>query len=77
MKRHFDPEKRLVQEFHPGQPQLPIEKLIVQYIRQSSREQVKKNKQSAILLDRLFGLALWKPSETSSALCLPCPVASV
>jgi len=51
MNRHIDPSKRLVQEFHPGQPQLPIEKLIVQYIRQSSREQVKKNKQSAILQD--------------------------
>jgi DNA invertase Pin-like site-specific DNA recombinase len=51
MNRHIDPSKRLVQEFHPGQPQLPIESLIVQYIRQSSREQVKKNKQSAILQD--------------------------
>lgn len=66
MKRYFNSEKRLVQEFHPGQPQLPIEKLIIQYIRQSSREQVKKNKQSAILQDiKLTGrlLAYGWPDE--------------
>jgi len=51
MKRHIDPSKRLVQEFHPGQPQLPIDKLVVQYIRQSTQDQVKKNKQSTILQD--------------------------
>lgn len=51
MTRHIDPSKRLVQEFHPGQPELPIDKLIVQYIRQSTLVQVKNNKQSAILQD--------------------------
>lgn len=51
MTRHIDPSKRLVQEFHPGQPQLPVDKLIVQYTRQSTIRQVKKNKQSAILQD--------------------------
>lgn len=51
MTRHIDPSKRLVQEFHPGQPQLPLDLLIVQYIRQSTFGQVKKNKQSAILQD--------------------------
>ena len=51
MTRHIDPSKQLVQEFHPGQPQLPLDLLVVQYIRQSSLEQVKKNKQSAILQD--------------------------
>ncbi|MEO8970067.1 MAG: recombinase family protein [Ktedonobacteraceae bacterium] len=51
MTRHINPEKRLVQEFHPVQPQLSIDKLIVQYIRQSTLVQVKNNKQSAILQD--------------------------
>lgn len=51
MKRHIDPSKRLVQEFYPGQSQLPIDLLIVQYIRQSTLIQVKNNKQSAILQD--------------------------
>lgn len=51
MTRHIEPGKRLIQEFHPGQPQLPIDKLIVQYIRQSTLVQVKNNKQSAILQD--------------------------
>ena len=48
MTRHIDPSKRLVQEFYPGQPQLPIDLLIVQYIRKSTLVQVKNNKQSAI-----------------------------
>lgn len=51
MTRHIDPSKRLVQEFHPGQPRLPLDLLIVQYIRQSTLVQVKNNKQSAILQD--------------------------
>ena len=33
MTRHIDPSKRLVQEFYPGQPQLPIDLLIVTHQR--------------------------------------------
>lgn len=48
MTRHIDPSKRPIQEFYPGLAQLPIDLLIVQYIRKSTLVQVKNNKQSAI-----------------------------
>src|SRR5215831_18948646 len=44
----------LIPEFQPDQPQLPIDKPIVLYIRQSSLGQVKHNKQSKVQQDTMM-----------------------
>jgi DNA invertase Pin-like site-specific DNA recombinase len=58
MSRSIIPGARLVQEFIPLQPQLPTDKAIVQYVRQSTLGQVKNNRQSAILQDEQLGRRL-------------------
>ena len=50
----IQPGKILIPEFTPDQPQLPIDKPIVQYIRQSSLGQVKHNVQSKIQQDQML-----------------------
>jgi DNA invertase Pin-like site-specific DNA recombinase len=52
--RKIDPNKKLVPEFNPNQPQLPIDKPIIQYIRQSTLGQVKHNLQSQIQQDEML-----------------------
>jgi DNA invertase Pin-like site-specific DNA recombinase len=49
--RNIQPDKKLVQDYVYVQEKLPIDRPVVQYIRQSTDGQVKKNKQSAALQD--------------------------
>src|SRR5258708_34366008 len=49
--RVINPDTRLVQPFVYTQQQLPTHRPIVQYIRQSTAKQLKKNKQSYELQD--------------------------
>src|SRR5258708_28574395 len=49
--RVINPDTRLVQPFIYTQQQLPTHKPIVQYIRQSTTKQLKRNKQSYELQD--------------------------
>jgi len=49
-----------MQDFSPVQPHLPIDRPIVQYIRQSTGEQVKKNIQSKIQQDEMLRRRLLK-----------------
>src|SRR6516165_2064895 len=50
----------LLPEFNPNQPQLPIDRPIIQYIRQSSLGQVKHNFQSQIQQDEMLERRLLK-----------------
>ncbi len=50
--RHIDINKRLIQELEYVQQQLPVDKPVAQYIRQSTLGQVKKNIQSFVLQGR-------------------------
>jgi len=56
--RHIDINKRLIQELEYVQQQLPVDKPVAQYIRQSTLGQVKKNIQSFVLQDEKLGSKL-------------------
>jgi DNA invertase Pin-like site-specific DNA recombinase len=56
--RTIRPDARLVQELDYVQQQLPIDKPVAQYIRQSTEFQVKHNKQSFVLQDEKLGSKL-------------------
>jgi len=60
MSRIIKPDARLMQDFLPEQPHLPINRPIVQYIRQSTSSQVKGNLQSKIQQDEMLGRRLLK-----------------
>ncbi len=51
MGRVIRPNAHLMQDFSPAPPHLPVDRPIVQYIRQSTGEQIKKNIQSKIQQD--------------------------
>ena len=67
--RKINPDKSLMPDFNVLQPQLPIDKPIAQYVRQSSMGQVKKNIQSQIQQDAMFRKRLvkygWKDTPES------------
>jgi DNA invertase Pin-like site-specific DNA recombinase len=67
MARIIRQDARLIEEFVPQQQQLPTDRPIVQYVRQSSLGQVKNNRQSAILQDEALARRLvaygWKPDD--------------
>jgi len=54
MSKRIRPGESLLPDFNPEQPQLPIEKPIVQYIRQSTLGQVKHNLQSKMQQDEML-----------------------
>lgn len=58
--RNIKPDASLMPEFSTLQPRLPIDKPIVQYIRQSTDRQVKENIQSKIQQDDMLGKRLLK-----------------
>ena len=67
MSRIIRPDARLVQEFTYHQEKLPIDKPVVQYIRQSSLGQVKHNVQSKVQQDEMLRRHLlaygWKDAD--------------
>ena len=58
--RRIRPGESLTEEFNPDQPQLPVDRPIVQYIRQSTPGQVKNNLQSKIQQDEMLERRLLK-----------------
>jgi len=60
MSRIIRPDARLMPDFSPEQPKLPIDRPIVQYIRQSTIGQVKSNIQSKIQQDLMLEKRLLK-----------------
>ncbi len=67
MRRAIEPGKRLVEEFSFRQETLPVDRKIIQYVRQSTYKQVAENTESAILQDeKLRGRLIkhgWKPDN--------------
>ena len=65
--RKIKPDATLMPAFNVDQPRLPIDRKIVQYIRQSTGGQVKENIQSQIQQDAMLGKRLlqygWKPES--------------
>src|SRR5215469_474384 len=65
MSRIIIPGAQLITAFNPTQRQLPTDRPIAQYVRQSSTGQVKNNLQSIILQDERLGQRLiaygWQP----------------
>ena len=63
--RNIQPDKTLIKPFVTSMPELPIDKPVIQYIRQSTEAQVKDNADSTYMQDEEFSERLYAVGFTT------------